>query len=363
MSLSEQDLIQLREAGLAASLDAVLTIDQEGLLVDWNPAAEKTFGYPRNEVLGQDMASLIIPPETRRRHLQGIARFLKTREARIAGRRVEVQAMRRGGETFPCEISFHPLELSTGMYFTAYLRDLTGFKKQAAEVQAAHDAQRKFVADAAHELRTPLTALQGNLDILVRHPDLPGEDQQEILRDVHREAGRLSRLVSDMLTLARGDTGVEVFLVELEAADLVHSVWRDFVRHHPHHRFILGPVSEVTVPGNPDRLRQLLIILLDNAVKYTPEGGTVTLTTEVHPDHWTVEVKDTGIGIGEAEQQRVFERFYRVDASRSRSSEMGGSGLGLSIAHWIVSTHRGNIELQSTPQVGTAVKFTLPLDS
>ncbi|GEM50107.1 ATP-binding protein [Deinococcus cellulosilyticus] len=362
MALSEHDLVQLHEAGLAAALDAVLTIDQEGRLVDWNPAAEKTFGYTREEAVGQDMASLIIPPETRGVHLQGIARFLKTREARIVGRRVEVQAMRKGGETFPCEISFHPIELSAGMYFTAYLRDLTDFKKQGAEVQAAHEAQKKFVADAAHELRTPLTALKGNLDIFFRHSDLSGEEQQEILRDVHQEANRMSRLVQDMLTLARGDTGVDVSQLEVPLGELIHAVWGAFVGRHLRHQFHLGPVPEVTVMGNPDRLRQLLIILLDNATRYTEEGGTITLTANADSDHLSVEVKDTGVGIAQEDQQRVFERFYRVDPARSRSGDAGGSGLGLSIALWIVRTHRGRIELESTAQVGTTVKFTLPLE-
>ena len=191
---------------------------------------------------------------------------------------------------------------------------------------------------------------------------MPGEDHWEILRDVHREASRLSRLVQDMLTLARGDAGAGVLNMEVPMHDLVHSVWRDFVRHHPNHQFQLGAVPEVTVTGDPDRLRQLLIILLDNATKYTPAGGTITLTTELHPDHWTVQVNDTGIGIHAADQERVFERFYRVDPARSRAIDVGGSGLGLSIAQWIVGIHQGHIELQSSPGVGTTVTFTLPLN-
>ncbi|WP_084571205.1 ATP-binding response regulator [Deinococcus misasensis] len=240
------------------------------------------------------------------------------------------------------------------------LEDISERKHAEKRLSHLHATQKRFVADAAHELRNPLTTIQGNLDILVRHQSIPEADRQDIISDVQREANRLGRLVNDMLTLARGDSGAIVQEEPVELHTLLLDSWQDFVRSRKSHRFQLQSVEPAWVLGDHDRLKQLLLILLDNAVKYTPSGGTITLGLKNTPDgvHWVVQ--DSGIGISEADLKRVFERFFRSDPSRQSTGDPGGTGLGLSIAQWIVEQHHGVIHLDSTIGKGTTVTVMLP---
>ncbi|GGJ29067.1 PAS domain S-box protein [Deinococcus roseus] len=221
--------------------------------------------------------------------------------------------------------------------------------------------QKRFVADAAHELRTPLTSIQGNLDILFRYDRIPKQEQQEILRDVQREATRLGRLVHDMLQLARGDAGAALREEEIDLKRVVLNAWREIERISNQHEFVLGPLDPVTTIGDADRLMQLTLILLENAVKYSPDGGRISLSLTATEDQVHLLVQDTGQGIGAQDLPRVFERFYRADQSRHRSEDPGGTGLGLPIAKWIVEGHGGRIWIESEPGKGTTVHTVLPL--
>ncbi|MFN0070389.1 MAG: sensor histidine kinase [Chloroflexota bacterium] len=221
---------------------------------------------------------------------------------------------------------------------------------------AALDAQRRFIADASHELRTPLTAIRGNVGLLQRVTDLSPRDREETLGDLSSEVERMSRLVNDLLLLARADAGAHL---QLGPVDLV-PVLRSAVREA---RFLSDGVAvrledvpgEVWVNGDPDRLTQILLILLDNAVKYTPGGGQVMVSASLDGERVRVAVRDTGVGISTDELPRVFDRFFRGDRARPTD----GAGLGLSIARWIADEHRGTIRIQSTPNNGTAATLTL----
>ncbi|GEM46762.1 hypothetical protein DC3_23970 [Deinococcus cellulosilyticus NBRC 106333 = KACC 11606] len=223
------------------------------------------------------------------------------------------------------------------------------------------EAQKRFVADAAHELRTPLTSIQGNLDLFVRFPHIPEDEKKEILSDVQREATRLGRLVNDMLQLARGDAGATLRMDTIHLDQVVLDVWRDLERVSPNHTMQLLQVDEVEMLGDPDRLRQLVLILVENALKYTPRGGAVNLEFRKLGELAELRVSDTGIGIGPEDLPRVFERFYRADRSRHRSEDPGGTGLGLPIAKWIVEGHGGEIHLESEMGVGTTAVVRLPI--
>lgn len=223
------------------------------------------------------------------------------------------------------------------------------------------EAQKRFVADAAHELRTPLTSIQGNLDLFVRFPNIPEDEKKEILSDVQREATRLGRLVNDMLQLARGDAGATLRLDTIHLHQVVLDVWRDLERVSPNHAMRLLNVEDIEMLGDPDRLRQLVLILVENALKYTPRGGTVKLELRKSGDQAKLRVSDTGVGIGPEDLLRVFERFYRADRSRHRSEDPGGTGLGLPIAKWIVEQHGGEIHLESEIGKGTTVLVSIPI--
>ncbi|MBB6098666.1 signal transduction histidine kinase [Deinobacterium chartae] len=231
------------------------------------------------------------------------------------------------------------------------------FNDMLDSLEGAVRSQQRFVADASHELRVPLTVLRGNLELLRRHPALAAHERGEIVQETEREAARLSRLVSDLLLLARVDADLELNLRALDLRAVALEAFRDarLLAQGQILRFEDGP--PLWVRGDADRLKQLLLILLDNAIKFTPAPGTVGVVLRLEGEQVQLEVQDHGVGIREDEQPLVFERFFRGEAARAQE---GGSGLGLAIARWIVQQHRGDISLRSRPGEGTVVTVRLP---
>ncbi|RIH81559.1 Alkaline phosphatase synthesis sensor protein PhoR [Calidithermus terrae] len=221
------------------------------------------------------------------------------------------------------------------------------------------EAQKRFVNDAAHELRAPLTAIVGNLQLLARFKNMRKADREEALAEVTREAVRLSRLVNDMLALARGDAGLRLRLEPLRLDEVLREAFATARVLGKDHRMERGPLPEAWVTGDADRLKQLALQLLENALKYTPAGGTVRLELDLGDAHAEFRVADTGVGIAPEDLPHVFERFYRADRARSRA--VGGSGLGLAIARWIAEQHGGGIRLESELGKGTVAVVRLPL--
>jgi signal transduction histidine kinase len=225
-------------------------------------------------------------------------------------------------------------------------------------IRQAFGRQRQFTADASHELRTPLALIRANAEMLYRHAR--GTDE-ELIGEIIRETDHLNRLVGDLLTLARADA--ESLTLESRPIDLralVSSVHED-LQAIAGSRGIATEVALnglVTVQGDEGRLRQLLLILLDNALKYTDPGGKVDVSVGRQDDRARLVVADTGIGIPAADQAHIFDRFYRVD--RAREHESGGTGLGLAIAHWIVQAHHGTIRVESESGKGSRFQIDLP---
>jgi heavy metal sensor kinase len=218
---------------------------------------------------------------------------------------------------------------------------------------------RRFTADASHELRTPLTAIRTEAEVALTKP-LPA-DSQQILGSVLEECERLTRLIDQLLTLARADTSAARAAHEpLDLSALLAGVVENMRPLAEAKGLLLQYSRNGSSPacGDETRLRQVFYNLLDNAIKYTPEGGTVTVESGRHGNASRVVIRDTGIGIPPLHLPHVFDRFYRVDKSRSRNQ--GGTGLGLSIAQTIVAAHRGAIELTSTPRQGTTCIVILP---
>jgi two-component system, OmpR family, sensor kinase len=233
------------------------------------------------------------------------------------------------------------------------------FNHMLDRLEEAYRIQQRFVADAAHELRTPLTAIQANLEFLQRHPTMPEERRLEALAEAGRETRRLARLVASLLALARADAGVELSRQRVELDRLLVETFKQVRSLATGQRLTIGAIEPVHVFGDPDRLKELLVILLDNALKYTPPGGEVTLELARHSRMVAVTVRDTGIGIPPDDLPHVFDRFYRADPARAR--DPASTGLGLAIAKWIVGEHGGSITLTSDPGQGTTVTVRLPL--
>lgn len=232
------------------------------------------------------------------------------------------------------------------------------FNTMLASLEAASAAQQRFVSDASHELRAPLTAIQGNLELLEKHPDMSAEDRHEAIKEASREAHRLTRLVADLLALARADAGVSIPYQRVELDQIILEAVHQARHLATHQQLETGTLEPFIVSGNPDRLTQLMLILLDNAIKYSQEGGRVVVSLRRSPAGAVVTVTDTGVGIAPDALPHIFERFYRADPARSR--DPGGTGLGLPIARWIVEQHHGQISVDSTPNQGTVVTITFP---
>lgn len=222
--------------------------------------------------------------------------------------------------------------------------------------------QQRFIADASHELRTPLTLMRADAEVLLRGRKHLDAEDAELLEDIVTETNHMSRLVTNMLTLSRLDAGsthreheiIDLSQLAQQAARRIAALTEE--------RGIsvqLETNGEPTVIGDPLLLEEVLMALLDNAIKYNRSGGKITVYTASQKDQAIVEVRDTGIGIAPEHLQHLGERFYRVDKARSRES--GGTGLGLSIARGIAQAHNGTLTISSVPDQGTTVRLVLPL--
>ena len=233
------------------------------------------------------------------------------------------------------------------------------FNEMLESIETAYHAQQRFVSDASHELRAPLTAIQGNLELLRRQSTMSEAEREEALTEVERESARLTRLVADLLVLARADAGVSLKHCPVDLDAVILEAFRE-ARHLSQGQCLtLDPFEPARVEGDEYRLKQLILILLDNALKYTPANGQVTIGLHRRDTDVEIVVHDTGVGIALEDLPLVFERFYRADPARSR--DPGGTGLGLPIAQWIVEQHDGEIRLESQPGQGTTAIVHLPL--
>ena len=232
-------------------------------------------------------------------------------------------------------------------------------------IKTAMDSQRTFIADASHELRTPVAVVRTNAELLKRHlgPDTghTAASDQVALDDILSESDRLGRMVDQMLTLAEADAGQRTVLSsEISLNELIDEVARSMRSIAETRQMLLETrlTDDVSVNGDPGRLRELVSVLLDNAVKYADAGGRVEVALRREHRKAIIEVSDNGPGIPRDALPHVFDRFYRVDEARSRES--GGTGLGLAIARHIVDAHGGTINIESSAGAGTKVTVELP---
>jgi signal transduction histidine kinase len=229
-------------------------------------------------------------------------------------------------------------------------------------VRDAFQRMRGFMADAAHELRTPVAVVRGHAEVALRHPR-PASEYVEILKAIHNEGARLGVILDNLLTIARADAGVWPIHVEpLYLDDLLLDVAGNARALGADKDVVLDvtELDESPVRGDRDLLRQLLMILVDNAIKFSPKGGRVDVAARRANGRVSVSVSDAGPGIAAADLPRVFDRFFRADEAHARAA---GAGLGLSIARWIADVHRASIAIDSGPGRGTVVAVTFPLES
>jgi PAS domain S-box-containing protein len=350
--------------------DAFVGIDGEGRIAGWNTAAERTFGWTRDEALGRPLVTTIIPPGFRDAHLEGMRRFHATGEAPVVNQRLEVEALHRDGHVFPIELSIsEPIRRETGFAFGAFLRDITEPRRQREELrrakesaEAATRAKSDFLANMSHELRTPLNGVLGYAQLLRRDRTLPPK-HVEAVDGIAAGGAHLLDLINDVLDLSKMEAGkLELEPTSTDLGQLVVDL----------RRLIAEPIRrkglsfEVDVaPDLPQRvlidgrhLRQVLLNLLSNGVKFTERGG-VRLSVAADGPRLRFDVVDTGIGIDPSDTEAIFESFRQT----RDGAAAGGSGLGLTISRRLVDALGGTLHVESQPGRGSRFWFAVPLVS
>lgn len=334
----------------------------DGTFLYASPAAERLTGYTPEELLKLSAFELIHPEDTET--------VRTSHRAALSGehRSVEYRLRHRNGDHVWLETTYRAsLQSGDGQESSSQSssRDITERKNTQSALSASEDryrelfkAQQRFVSDASHELRAPLTSISGGLQLLERYPDLAGEEQSQILRESRAEVWRLSRLITSLLTVARGDAGLAAQHEVVELHALLRRAWDAAKRLSDQHTFELVTLEPCSVIGDSDRLMQMAVVLLENAVKYTPSGGSVHLSLSCTPDEVKLSVSDSGVGIPPEDLPQVFKRFFR--STSARKSDPGGTGLGLAIARQIALDHGGELRLESVIGVGTTAIATFP---
>jgi PAS domain S-box-containing protein len=362
--LTDLKLSDARAAAvIASSLDCVVVVDEKGAIVEFNPAAEATFGHSREFAVGRQMAELIIPPSLRASHHAGMHRYLATSEARFLGRRIEIEAMRADGEIFPIELAITEIRLAGRRMFTAHLRDITKARAAAAEIQRQREALQQsekmaafgsLLAGVAHELNNPLSIAIGHA--LMLEGEMQGTKAGDRSGKIRAAAERCVRIVRSFLAIARQR---KASLEALDVAALVEGVVQ-----------LLGyglgssgieveralPANLPPVLGYADQLHQVLANLLTNAqqaLDLQPQPRRVRIAARASGIEIEIVVSDNGPGIPAALRSRIFDPFFTTKPS--------GTGLGLSICHEFVRAHGGEIQVESAEGNGTSVRIILPV--
>jgi signal transduction histidine kinase len=237
-------------------------------------------------------------------------------------------------------------------------RLVTAFNDTLGRLEHLFTSQQRFLADVSHELRTPLTVIKGNVDLMRRMKQV----DEESLDNIEDEADRLTRLVGDLLLEAQAESGkLPLHFAPVELDTLLLEVFKEMrILARDRVQIKLPEIDQIVINGDRDRLKQVLINLIANAINYSPQGGEVSLSLGKVRENARLIVRDTGLGIPAEDLPHIFERFYRAEKSRSRS-KVGGFGLGLSIAYWIVNHHGGQIEVDSAEGKGTTFCIYLPI--
>ena len=343
---------------LEAAVDAIVSADAHGRILDFNSAAERLFGRSRRSVIGRRVGDLLVPKELRSAHRAGLDRFLRTGQRRIMGQRIRTQAHRPDGRNVPVELTVTDTVVDGRPVFTAFIRDIT-------EQRQAEIARDRFLEILSHELRTPVTAIYGGSKILAR-PSTSPQAAATLLEDIGAESDRLYRMVEDLIVLARAERGasdatLEPLLLDRLVDRLVTTEQEQWPAVTIQVRRALGGGPPVL--GEETYVEQVLRNLISNAVKYASGSGDVDVELEFGERaggerEGRVRVLDRGPGVRVTEAARLFEIDYRSSLTQGVAK---GSGIGLFVARWLIESMGGRIWAAPRPGGGSEFGFALPV--
>ena len=373
---AEQSLRRSEEqkaAIVGSALDCIISIDYEGRIVEFNPAAELTFGHTRDAVLGQTMADLIVPERYRDAHDQGFESFRTTGRSNLLGERIELTANRADGSEFPIEIAITSTGTTEEPIYTAYLRDITArreanraLREAKDQAEAATQAKSQFLANMSHELRTPLNAIIGLTEMLEEDSRAIQQDSfLEPLARISRAGKHLLHLINEVLDLSKIEAGrIELHIERINLTSLIDEMVTTIqpLADQNRNKLVVDSPDPIGFMGSDSvRARQIVLNLLSNACKFT-EDGEVRLSVyreQTSDGDWIhFDVADTGIGMTQDQAANVFQEFSQADSSTTR--RFGGTGLGLAITKRLCHVLGGEISVESEAGVGSTFAVRLP---
>ncbi|GEM_PF-794294 len=362
-----EDTELMQRTILQSALDAVVIIDENGLVRFWNANAEEIFGYKEEETLGKSLSGIIIPEKFQMAHERGMQHYMETGEGAVLNQRIELVSIHRDGHSFPVELSIIPIKVGRRQLFASFLRDISARKKAEDDMNAALEQQKdlakmksRLISMASHEFRTPLTTIKANAEMLEIWSESLSEDLTEkakkYFKRLNSEIDRLSNIMTDILIMGRLDSGK--IKLKPRNVDLYDHILSYAERHYSNRQD--KRELEVTLAGAPKLLPidteifdHVLGNLVSNAFKYSKGSKNPKLTLNFAADYVRLSVIDYGIGIPEEEQNKIFNSFYRAENTRG----FEGSGMGLAIVKQM--TDMCNIELNVYSSLNEGTEFVL----
>jgi PAS domain S-box-containing protein len=361
---------------LEAALDCIITVDGDGRVIEFNPAAERTFGYRKRDVFGRPLADLIIPPDLRQAYRDGLARHRATGEHTVLGHRFEMQAVRSDGSEFPVELAIAKIPGEGEELYTGYLRDITERKQsenvlrtlneeleqrvgqRTSELQAAADELEAFSYSVSHDLRAPLRSIDGFSQALIEDagPVLNAETRTHLNR-IRNATQRMGQLIDDLLQLSKVSRG-EMTREAVDVSELVARIANDLTRRSGGHSPAITVAPSLVAMGDPRLLRILFENLLDNAWKFTSRqpDPQIEIGCASGPDDPAIfVVRDNGVGFDPTYAAKLFAPFQRLHTE----ADFPGTGIGLATVRRIIHRHGGRVWAEGVPGGGARVSFTL----
>ena len=364
-SRSLEDREQRLRALVSTAVDGVMIIDANGTVQEYNPACGRLFGYQEDEVVGRNV-KMLMPSPYQEEHDEYLSRYRTTGNKRIIGIGREVEGRRKDGTTFPMELSVGEARPGGQQVFVGIIRDITARKSAEQSLRVAKEqaesashAKSQFLANMSHEIRTPMNAVLGYTQLIETDPDMPDKYRRP-LKAIHSAGNHLISLIDDILDLSKIEAGaMELDTRDFDLGDLTEDIsgmfamrceqkgltWREDVH-----------IGERAVRADDRKLRQILINLLGNSVKFTDQG-LISLKVEQSGQRYTFSVEDTGPGITEEAQKRIFEPFQQAEEGEAK----GGTGLGLAITMRHIELMGGSLSLESAPGEGSCFRFEMEL--
>jgi PAS domain S-box-containing protein len=364
-SRSLEDREQRLRAVVATAVDGVMIIDADGTVQEYNPTCEQLFGYRANEVVGKNV-KMLMPPPYRQEHDQYLSRYRTTGVKRVIGVGREVEGRRKDGSTFPMELSVGEARPGGRQVFVGIIRDITARKSAERSLRVAKEqaesasrAKSLFLANMSHEIRTPMNAVLGYTQLIESDAELP-EKYRRPLKAIRVAGNHLISLIDNILDISKIEAGaMELNLRDFDLGDLIEDIAEMFAIRCEQKGLQWttdARIGDRAVSGDDRKLRQVLINLLGNAVKFT-DSGQIRLGVRQCGRRYAFDVEDTGLGVSEEARERIFEPFQQAEEGGAK----GGTGLGLAITKRHIELMGGTLTLDSSPREGSRFSFSLEL--